>query len=69
MRTRRSAYLTITDFARQQGVTRAAVHQWMQATPGFTPYRVGGIVLLSPADRRRILARPRKPMGRPKKTT
>ena len=59
--------ITVSEFARRQGVTRQAVHFWMAQTPGLQPSRIGGLVLLTAADCRRILARPRKKMGRPKK--
>lgn len=60
--------ITVTEFAKRQGVTRAAVWQWIQATPGFTPFRIGGHTLLSPEDCRRLLSRPRKKFGRPRKS-
>jgi len=59
--------ITVTEFARRQGVSRAAVHKWMQALPDLRPLRIGGLVLLSAKDCQRLLARPRKKMGRPKK--
>ena len=59
--------LTVTEFARRQGVTRAAVYLWMRDTPGLRPLKVGGLTLLTAADQRRILTRPKKKMGRPKK--
>ena len=59
--------LTVTEFAKRQGVTRAAVHLWIRATPDLHPLKVGGLTLLTPEDQRRILASRRK-IGRPKKT-
>lgn len=59
--------ITVTEFARRQGVTRAAVYQWMAKTPGLRPTHIGGLTLLTAEDQRRILARPKAKMGRPKK--
>lgn len=59
--------LTVTEFARRHKVTRAAVYLWMAATPGLRPTKVGGLTLLTAEDQRRILTRPRKKNGRPKK--
>jgi hypothetical protein len=61
--------ITITEFAKRQGVSRARVWQWMNHTPGIAPTRVGGLCLLSAEDQRRILTRPRGKPGRPKKTS
>lgn len=59
--------ITITEFARRQGVTRAAVYQWLDACPDVRPTKLGGVSLLSPEDCQRLLNRPRKKMGRPRK--
>lgn len=59
--------LTVTEFARRQGVTRASVYLWIAATPDLRPTKLGGLTLLTAEDQRRILERPRKKLGRPKK--
>ena len=59
--------ITVTEFAKRQGVSRAAVYKWLEAVPGLRPMRIGGLTLLSDKDCQRILNRPRKKMGRPKK--
>ena len=59
--------ITAAEWARRLGISRQAVSQWIQHTPDFYPSRLaGGTILLTEADRQRILARPRKPVGRPK---
>lgn len=59
--------LTVTEFAQRQRVSRAAVYLWMAATPDLPVRRIGGLRILTAADQQRILRRPRKKMGRPKK--
>ena len=59
--------ITITEFAKRQGVSRAAVYKWLTVCPSVRPTKLAGISLLSPADCRRLIARPKKKMGRPKK--
>lgn len=60
--------ITVTEFARRQGVSRAAVYQWIAQTPDFRPRRVGDLTLLTAEDCQRILQRPRKKVGRPRKS-
>ena len=59
--------ITVPEFAARQGVTRQAVDKWIAATPGLTLRKLGRARILTAADCRRILARPGKKMGRPKK--
>lgn len=58
--------ITASELARRHGVTRQRVHQWMAHTPGLNPTRYGRTIVLTPAEVRRILARPRGKPGRPK---
>lgn len=60
--------MTVTEWAKRMGVSRAAVYQWMAQTPNLHPAKLGGLTLLSADDQRRILNRPKKKMGRPKKS-
>ena len=61
-------YITPTELARQYSRTLQSILNWMAQTPGLTPRKVGRSYLLPQEDVARILARPRKKMGRPKKT-
>lgn len=61
--------VTVTEFARRQKVTRATVYNWMAQTPGLEPLRIAGLCVLRPSDQQKILHRPRKKIGRPRKTT
>lgn len=57
--------LTVREFAASRGVSRQAVHRWLQNTPGLRPRIAGGMYLLSPEDQQRILDRPRMRRGWP----
>jgi len=61
--------ITVTEFARRQGVTRATVYNWMAQTPNLQPLRIAGLCVLRPADQAKILSRPRKKIGRPRKSS
>lgn len=60
-------YITVPELAKQHGVTRAAVHLWIQQTPGLHLRKTGRAFLLTEADVAAILNRPRKKIGRPRK--
>ena len=58
--------MTMKEYAAELGVTRARVHQLVQAT-GLTLAKFGGVCILTPADREAIQNRPRRKTGRPRK--
>jgi excisionase family DNA binding protein len=60
--------MTVKEWAQELGCTRAWVYQMLKQS-GITPTKIGSQWILSPADRALVLARPRKPMGRPKRLT
>lgn len=59
--------ITITEFARRQGVSRQAVHKWLRRVPSVHPLRIGGVALLTARDCAALLGRQRGKVGRPKK--
>lgn len=58
--------MTVKQWAEELGCTRAWVYQMLKQS-GVPLTKVGSQWLLSEADRALVLARPRRPMGRPKK--
>jgi hypothetical protein len=58
--------LTVTEFAKQEGVSRALVYVWINQTPDLPVRKIGGVRILTPGDIQCLRRRPRNPLGRPK---
>jgi len=53
----------MSEWAQMLGVSRSRVHAMVHATPGLVLRRIGRAVVLSAADRRRVINRPRRKRG------
>ena len=60
--------MTVKQWADELQCSRAWVYQMLKQS-GIAPTKVGSQWLLSEADRALVLARPRRPLGRPKRLT
>jgi len=57
---------SVSDVAVELGVSRQRVHQLLDALD-ITPRTIGGVFVLTPAERRRLLNRKLGKPGRPKR--
>ena len=58
--------MTVQQWANELGCSRAWVYMMLKQS-GIPPTKVGSQWVLSEADRALVLARPRRPLGRPRK--
>lgn len=58
--------MTVKEWAEQLGCSRAWVYMMLKQS-GIAQTKVGSQWVLSEADRALVLARPRRPLGRPRK--